>query len=297
MVATSFKQSGCGFKRMLADSLNLRDPLTRCLAPRLSRSIETETSLPTSHAYSAFTTIPARRQPPPIPDVITTVYSFPTFEPLRFATYPSNHLDLPLRRDILQRAIIFEADNARRGTASTKWRSQIHGSGRKVRPQKGTGSARLGDRKSPMLRGGGVAFGPKPRDFGTKLPRKIYDLAWRTALSYRYRKGELMIVQKFNDGDVTGWRWMEKVMKWNHLGKADGKSLIITRKSPGNLLAAMNTGPGASGGRHGEARADFDLDVKALLKLGSVVIEKRALDSILKEHSSDLNMTVPSAMD
>ncbi|KAL9102582.1 MAG: hypothetical protein Q9163_002300 [Psora crenata] len=256
----------------------------------------TETSLPAGLEYPTILSKPGRRPPPQVPEVVTTVYNFPSFEPLRFAYYPSNHLDVPLRKDILQRAIIFEADNARQGTASTKWRSEVHGSGRKIRPQKGLGVARLGDKKSPMLRGGGVAFGPKPRDFGSKLPRKIYDLAWRTALSYRYRKGELMVVQKFNDEDVAGWRWMEKVMKWNHLGKADGKSLIITRKSPGNLLAAMNTGPDASGGRHGEARADFDVDVKALLKLGRVIIEKRALDSMLREHSSDLEMTVPSAI-
>ena len=256
----------------------------------------TEVSLPAGLDYTPFSTSLTRRPPPPVPEVITTVYSFPSFEPLRFAHYPENHLYLPLRRDILQRAIIFEADNARQGTASTKWRNEIHGSNRKIRPQKGSGKARLGNKKSPMLKGGGVAFGPKPRDFGTKLPRKVYDLAWRTALSYRYRKGELMIVQKFNDEDVAGWRWMEKVMQWNRLGKPDGKSLIITRKSPGNLLAAMNTGPGASGGRHGEARADFDVDVKVLLKLGRVIVEKRALDAMLKEHSSDLNMTVPSAV-
>ena len=256
----------------------------------------TETSLPTGVDYAPFLPSITRRPPPPVPEVIATVYSFPSFEPLRFVNYPSNHLDLPLRRDILQRAVIFEADNARQGTASTKWRSEIHGSGRKVRQQKGTGHARLGDKKSPMLKGGGVAFGPKPRDFGTKLPRKIYDLAWRTALSYRYRRGELMIVQKFNEEDVAGWRWMDKVMRWNHLGKQDGKSMIITRKSPGNLLAAMNTGPGASGGKNGQAKADFDVDVKDLLKLGRVVIEKRALDSMLREHSSDLNINVPSAV-
>ena len=105
-----------------------------------------------------------------------------------------------------------------------------------------------------------------------------------------------MIVQKFIDEDVPGWRWMEKVMKWNHMGKADGKSLIITRKSPGQFLNAMNTGPGASGGKHGEAKADFDVDVKDLLRLGRIVVEKRALDLMLREHSSDLNMTVPSAV-
>ena len=162
----------------------------QCLAPRILRGMATETQLPIDADYTPFTPSAMRRPPPPVHEVTTTVYSFPEFEPLRFAQYPENHLYLPLRKDILQRAIIFEADNARQGTASTKWRSEVHGSGKKIRPQKGQGMARLGDKKSPMLRGGGVAFGPKPRDFSTKLPRKIYDLAWRTALSYRYRRGE-----------------------------------------------------------------------------------------------------------
>ena len=85
-------------------------------------------------------------------------------------------------------------------------------------------------------------------------------------------------------------------MKWNHLGKKDGKSMIVTRRSPGNLASALNNGANVSGGRHGEVKADYDVDVKDLLKLGRLVIEKRALDSMLKEHSSDLDRTVPSAV-
>ena len=118
-----------------------------------------------------------------------TLHAFPSLEPTRFATYPSTHLLVPLRKDILHRAVIYEGDATRQGTANTKWRSEVHGSNRKIRPQKGTGSARLGDKKSPMLKGGGVAFGPKPRDFATGLNRRVYDLAWRIALSYRYRTG------------------------------------------------------------------------------------------------------------
>lgn len=115
-------------------------------------------------------------------------------------------------------------------------------------------------------------------------------------MSYRYRRGELLLVQKFDDDEVPGAKWMEKLMKWNHLGKVDGKSMIVTRRSPGNLLAAFNDGADASCRRHGEVKPDYDVDVKDLLKLGRLVIEKRALDSMLKEHSSDLNRTVPSAI-
>lgn len=253
----------------------------------------TEVELPHGQIYNPYSSTIARRPPPPVPDVLTTVYSFPDMEPLRFTEYPANHLHLPLRRDILQRAVIYEAD-VKRGmrTASTKWRSEVHGGNRKIRPQKGTGHARLGNKKSPMLRGGGVAFGPHPRDMSTKLPRKIYDLAWRTALSYRYRRGELIVVQKVEDIEMEEPRWMEKIMEWNHWGKNDGRSMLVTRKVMPNLFAAMN----GSAGRHGKVKEEAEIGVKGLLETGRLIIEKRSLDSILKDHSSDLNMTVPSAV-
>ena len=212
-------------------------------------------------------------------------------EPLYFTQYPSNHLHLPLRRDILHRAVIFEGDATRQGTASTKWRSDVHGSGRKIRPQKGSGRARLGDKKSPMLRGGGVAFGPHPRDFSTKLPRKIYDLAWRTALSYRYRRGELIIVADGAEIDMEEPRWIKKIMERNGWGNADGRSLIVTTTQRPNLFQAI-----AGAGEDGRAKTEADVDVKDLLELGRIVIEKGALDGILKDHASDLNRTVPTAV-
>src|SRR5947209_7237437 len=148
--------------------------------------------------------------------VLTTIYSWPTLEPLRFEQYSSKHLYLPLRRDILHRAVIYEGDMTRQGTASTKWRKDVHGSNRKVLPQKGSGRARAGDKKSPIRRGGGVAFGPHPRDFSTGLQRKVYDLAWRTALSYRYRKGELIILDnKIMLPRNTGGRLLSNVFEGN----------------------------------------------------------------------------------
>ena len=235
--------------------------------------------------------IAPRRPAPPVPHVLTTVYNFPKLEPIRYAHYPANHLHLPLRRDILQRAILFEGDATRQGTASTKWRSQIHGSSRKIRPQKGTGRARLGDKKSPMLRGGGVAFGPHPRDFSTRLPRKIYDLAWRTALSYRYRRGELIVIENGQDIEMNEPRWIKKIMEWHHWGHADGRSLIVTRDERPNLIEALE-----GSGEDGRVLLEDDVDVKDLLELGRVVIEKRALDSIIRDHSSDLDRSVATAV-
>jgi large subunit ribosomal protein L4 len=141
-----------------------------------------------------------------------------------------------------------------------------------------------------MLRGGGVAFGPHPRDFSSKLPRKMYDLAWRTALSYRYRKGELIIMENGVDIEMNEPRWIKQIMERNHWGNANGRSLIVTKGVRQNLFEAI-----AGAGEDGRAKTEDDVDVKDLLELGRIIIERSALDGILKGHSTDLNRTVPSA--
>ena len=111
----------------------------------------------------------------------------------------------PIRRDILHLCVVHHLDSLRQGSANTKTRGEVRGSGRKIRPQKGSGRARLGDAQSPMLRGGGVAFGPKPRDFSTKLPRKVIEMGMRVALSAKLREHSLGVVESLNwPGVKTG---------------------------------------------------------------------------------------------
>ncbi|PPQ62817.1 hypothetical protein CVT24_000511 [Panaeolus cyanescens] len=102
----------------------------------------------------------------------------------------------PIRRDILHLCVVHHLDSLRQGSANTKTRGEVRGSGRKIRRQKGTGKARLGDAQSPMLRGGGVAFGPKPRDFSTKLPRKVVQMGMRVALSAKLREQRLGVMTR-----------------------------------------------------------------------------------------------------
>ncbi|CAG8977245.1 hypothetical protein HYALB_00007941 [Hymenoscyphus albidus] len=276
-----------------------RDPLTQCLAPSLTRSMATEAPLPSSHTqqYDPVTMNDKAATEPfyTPPKVLATIYKFPTMEPLRFHEYSSKYLNLPMRRDILHRAVVFEGDSARQGTASSKTRFTVRGSHRKIRPQKGTGSARLGTRQSPMLRGGGKSFGPHPRDFATELPRKMYDLAWRTALSHRYKKGELIICENGMDLEYPEQLlksslhkklvplYAEEMMKHNHWGKQDGRSLLITEHYRENLFTAME-----QVGKQGTIELAHEVDVKDLLTLKRVIIEKSALDSILRSHQSDL---------
>lgn len=96
---------------------------------------------------------------------------------------------------IVHKAVVRQLNNARQGTVSTKTRSEVRGGGRKPWRQKGTGRARAGSNRSPLWRGGGVIFGPKPRDFNIKMNRKERRLALRTALQSRTE--DLIIVQDF----------------------------------------------------------------------------------------------------
>ena len=96
---------------------------------------------------------------------------------------------------IVHRALVRQMTNARQGTASSKTRSEVRGGGRKPWRQKGTGRARAGSTRSPLWRGGGVIFGPKPRDFNIKMNRKERRLALRTALMKRLE--DTVIVENF----------------------------------------------------------------------------------------------------
>ncbi|MEQ9369111.1 MAG: 50S ribosomal protein L4 [Coleofasciculus chthonoplastes F3-SA18-01] len=98
---------------------------------------------------------------------------------------------------IVHRALVRQMTNARQGTASTKTRAEVRGGGRKPWRQKGTGRARAGTNRSPLWRGGGIIFGPKPRDHNLKMNRKERRLALRTALQGRAE--DMIVVEEFAD--------------------------------------------------------------------------------------------------
>lgn len=104
---------------------------------------------------------------------------------------------LPVNEDVIYYAINNELANKRVGTACTKDRSEVHGSNAKPYKQKGTGRARRGDKKSPLTRGGGVIFGPKPRDFSFTLPKKVKRLAMKSILSLKAMEDRLTIIEDF----------------------------------------------------------------------------------------------------
>jgi len=105
--------------------------------------------------------------------------------------------NVPVKKSVLHDVVTMQLANRRAGTASTKHRSDVTGSGRKLFRQKGTGRARRGNAKSPLLRGGGVAFGPKPKSWAYKVPKKVRKLALKMALSSKFKDDDILILDAF----------------------------------------------------------------------------------------------------
>ncbi len=122
--------------------------------------------------------------------------------------------------------------NQRQGTHSSKGRSEVAGSTRKLKRQKGTGTARAGDIKSPVFRGGGRLFGPKPRDYSFKLNKKVKALAKKSALSAKAAGGHIMVVEDFTF-DAPKTREFSGVLK--NLALNGSKVLFVTADHDSNL--------------------------------------------------------------
>jgi large subunit ribosomal protein L4 len=104
---------------------------------------------------------------------------------------------IPVQGHILHEVVTMQLACRRSGTASTKGRSEVRGGGHKPWRQKGTGRARAGTSRSPLWRGGGVVFGPKPRSYAYKVPKKVRRLALKMALSSKLANGQLLILDQY----------------------------------------------------------------------------------------------------
>ncbi len=123
--------------------------------------------------------------------------------------------------------------NQRQGTHKSKERAEIAGSTKKVKRQKGTGTARMGSLKSPVLRGGGRVFGPRPRDYGFKLNKKVKVLARKSALSYKAMNKELSIIEDF-DLDTPKTKSYQEIL--TNLTFADQKTLLVLPENKKNVI-------------------------------------------------------------
>ena len=126
-----------------------------------------------------------------------------------------NLFGLEVKKHILHDVVKMQLANRRAGTASTKTRIEVRGGGAKPYRQKGTGRARAGTNRSPLWRGGGVIFGPKPRDYSYKLPKKVRKLGVRMALSTRFSEKNMLVLDGFDLADIKTKQFVDVMKKLN----------------------------------------------------------------------------------
>jgi large subunit ribosomal protein L4 len=146
---------------------------------------------------------------------------------------------VPFNEAAVHQVMVGMQANLRQGTADSKSRGDIVGSTKKLYRQKGTGYARAGSKKSPTRRGGGSAFGPKPRDYRQDIPKKLRRLAIRCVLSSKAGEGDLKILDSFNF-DEPKTRKMVEVLD---ALKIDSSALIITENAETNVIKSARNIP------------------------------------------------------
>jgi large subunit ribosomal protein L4 len=139
---------------------------------------------------------------------------------------------VPFNEAVVHQVMVGLRANARQGTASTKTRGEVAGSTKKLYRQKGTGYARAGSKKSPTRKGGGVTFGPRPRDYRQEIPRKLRRLALRCVLSSKAGEGDLKIIEAFDFKEPKTKKMIETLAA---LG-IESSALIVTKKSEANVI-------------------------------------------------------------
>ncbi|MFQ6122171.1 MAG: 50S ribosomal protein L4 [Dehalococcoidales bacterium] len=139
---------------------------------------------------------------------------------------------VPFNEVVVHQAMVRQQANARQGTASTKTRSEVSGSSGKLFRQKGTGFARAGSRRSPLRRGGGIAFGPHPRSYRQAMPKKMRQLALRCALSAKARDEELKVLKELKLKEPKTKKMLQILTA---LG-ADSSALIVTSEPEDSVI-------------------------------------------------------------
>lgn len=161
--------------------------------------------------------------------------------------------------------------NQRQGTHKSKERNEVVGSTRKIKRQKGTGTARAGDIKNPIFRGGGRTFGPRPRDYGLRLNKKVKRLARLSALSGKASAGEIVVVEDFS---FESPKTKEYINILNALEVKDTKSLLVTVDYEKTLyLSSRNL-------KKSRVVRASDLNTYDILNAGSLILSEGAIDKI-----------------
>ena len=173
---------------------------------------------------------------------------------------------------VVHRALVRQMTNARQGNASTKTRAEVRGGGRKPWRQKGTGRARAGSTRSPLWRGGGVIFGPKPKEYNLNMNRKERRLALRTAFASRV--DDMIVVEEFSEQlqRPKSKELVQAISRWG--SQPDQKTLLILSERSENIyLSARNI-------ENIKLIAADQLNVFDLLHADKIVVSALALDKI-----------------
>lgn len=168
--------------------------------------------------------------------------------------------------------------NKRQGTHKSKERAEIKGSTRKIKRQKGTGTARAGSIKSPIFRGGGRVFGPQPRDYSFKLNKKLKRLARKSALTYKAQNNAIIIVEDFT---FEAPKTQDYIAFEKNIKTADLKSLLVMPETNTNVvLSARNVAKA-------EVVAADKLNIFQVLNCRSLVLTEGALAAIEKNFKAE----------
>jgi large subunit ribosomal protein L4 len=198
----------------------------------------------------------------------------------RDATFalPADYFDGTVNEPVLHQAVKVFLNNQRQGTAATKTRSFVSGGNQKPWKQKGTGRARQGSTRAPHWRGGGTVFGPQPRDYRTDIPRKVKQLARKSALNARAREGALHVVERF------AFRHPKTAQLAGLLGSLDldgRKVLVLTAGSNEPVYLSGRNLPTVEVMPYAQASA-YDV-----LWSDAVVVEEGALTGVMPEPLPD----------
>lgn len=177
-----------------------------------------------------------------------------------FGIEPNDHI---IYLDVKQYLI-----NQRQGTHKAKQRNEISGSTRKLRKQKGGGGARVGGIKNPLFRGGGRIFGPQPRDYDIKINKKVKEQARRSALSYKAKDNQLIILEEFNMDQPKTKRVVEIL---NALNINSNKTLLLLGNNDVNIVKSVRNIPTATVSLSGNINTYSIVNAKTVVMLESAV--------------------------
>ena len=189
-------------------------------------------------------------------------------------TLPADVFDGTVNEPVLHTAVRAYLNNQRQGTHQTKTRSFVSGGNQKPWKQKGTGRARQGSTRAPHWRGGGIVFGPQPRDYTTDVPRKVRQLARRSALNARARETGLHVVERFS---FAAPKTRELAALLGKLGIDGRKVLVLTAgHNPNVYLSGRNL-------TNVEVMRYADASAYHILWSDAIVVEEGALTGVIPE--------------